>query len=84
MNTRLVIVLFLYIINKNAVRLRTTFCAKVAGALGLEPRAYGFGDRRVIQEFLLRRNGFSNRNIRFITILLQSHLHNILSPSVGI
>ena len=25
---------------------RTTFCANVAGALGLEPRAYGFGDRR--------------------------------------
>ena len=25
---------------------RTISCAKVAGALGLEPRAYGFGDRR--------------------------------------
>ena len=33
----LFIVYFSYRINKNAVRLRTTFCAKVAGAQGLEP-----------------------------------------------
>ena len=63
---------------------RTTFCAKVAGAQGLEPWAYGFGDHCTFGVLPLRRNHSQTALTRFITILLQFTSQNVFPSSICI